>query len=394
MIRVAFLINFSKEYKGGINYIKNLLYTNSVTKFPDLEFYVIVPSNIEQEYVDMFSPYAKVVYTDIFKSYTIPWFLNKAFNRTFKYQLPLYLLFKKHKINIVSHSFFWGKYKSLKLINWIPDFQRLHFPELWTQKQLNNITNIDQNIVNYSDIVILSSYDALNDYKKFAPSKIDKARVLQFVSQPGEITGIDELYLEIKKKYNLSDGFFYLPNQFWSHKNHIVVLKAINLLVKEGLNPVVVTTGVMHDFRGNNRNIELIKEFIAENSLEKNVLLLGLIPYNEVLVLMRKCKAVINPSFFEGWSSTVEEAKSIGKTVVISDIPVHREQKPPKAFYFPPTDENLLSGILKNILNDKTLDSTDVPPQLKEALKSDLLKRTIAFSENYYKIVKDLIDKN
>ncbi|UOE46257.1 glycosyltransferase [Mucilaginibacter sp. SMC90] len=304
------------------------------------------------------------------------------------------MLFKKHQINIVSHSFFWGKYKSLKLINWIPDFQRLHFPELWTQKQLDNITNIDQNIVNYSDIVILSSYDALNDYKKFAPTEINKARVLQFVSQPGEITGVDELYLEIKKKYDLSDGFFYLPNQFWSHKNHMVVLKAINLLVKEGLNPVVVTTGVMHDFRGNNRNIELIKEFIAENSLEKNILLLGLIPYNEVLVLMRKCKAVINPSFFEGWSSTVEEAKSIGKTVVISDIPVHREQNPPKAFYFPSTDENLLAGILKNILNDRALDSTDVSSQLKEELKSDLLRRTIAFSENYYNIVKDLIDKN
>lgn len=394
MIRVAFLINFSKEYKGGINYIKNLLYTNSVTKFPDLEFYVIVPSNIEQEYVDMFSPYAKVVYTDIFKSYTIPWFLNKAFNRTFKFQLPLYLLFKKHKINVVSHSFFWGKYKSLKLINWIPDFQRMHFPELWTQKQLDNIVNIDHKIVNYSDIVILSSYDALNDYKKFAPTKVDKARVLQFVSQPGEIMGADDLYLEVKMKYGLTDGFFYLPNQFWSHKNHMVVLKAINSLVKEGLNPVLVTTGVMHDFRGNNKNIERIKEFIAENNLEKIVLLLGLIPYNEVLVLMRKCRAVINPSFFEGWSSTVEEAKSIGKTVILSDIPVHREQNPPNAFYFPPNEENLLAAILKEILNSKNLDYSDISPQLQEELKRDLLKRTIAFSESYYNIIKELMAKN
>lgn len=393
MIRVAFLINFSKEYKGGINYIKNLLYTNSITKFPDLEFYVIVPSNIEQEYIDMFSPYAKIVYTDIFKSYTLPWFLNKAFNRTFKYQLPLYLLFKKHKINIVSHSFFWGKYKSLKLINWIPDFQRLHFSELWTQKQLDNITNIDDNIVKYSDIVILSSYDALNDYKKFAPEKLDKARVLQFVSQPGEIADVDARYLDIKNKYNLTGRFFYLPNQFWSHKNHMVVLKAINLLVKGGLNPVVVTTGVMNDFRGNNRNIELIKEFITQNSLEENILLLGLIPYNEVLVLMRKCDAVINPSFFEGWSSTVEEAKSIGKTVVISDIPVHREQNAAKAFYFPPNDEQLLADILGNIIKDETYGLNEVTPQLKEQLKYDLLKRTVAFSENYYQIVKDLAGK-
>ena len=393
MIRVAFLINFSKEYKGGINYIKNLLFTNSVTQFPDLEFYVIVPSNIEQEYIDFFSPYAKIIYTDIFKSYTLPWFLNKAFNRTFKYQLPLYMLFKKHKIDIVSHSFFWGNYKNLKLINWIPDFQRLHFPELWTEKQLENIINIDNNIVKYSDVVILSSYEALNDYKKFAPKQLDKAKVLQFVSQPGELGQIDELYLKIKEKYNLKDAFFYLPNQFWSHKNHMIVFKAINLLVRSGLNPMLVTTGVMHDFRGNDKNLTEIREYIEKNNLKKNILLLGLIPYDEVLVLMHKCEAVINPSFFEGWSSTVEEAKSTGKTVVISDIPVHREQNPDNAFYFDPRNENQLADILKDIINKENESLGELSQDLKDKLKLDLLKRTKAFSENYYKIVKDLMNK-
>ena len=393
MIKVAFLLNFSKEYKGGINYIKNLLYTNTITKFPDLEFYVFVPSDIEQEYVDIFSPYAKVIYTDIFKSYTLPWFLNKVFNRTFKYQLPLYLLLKKHKINVVSHSFFWGRYKSLKLINWIPDFQRLHFPSLWTDKQLQNLQYIDQNIVDYSNAVILSSYDALNDFKKFAPEKIDKAKVLQFVSQPGEVDGVDKVFSEIQQKYSLTSSFFYLPNQFWSHKNHMIVLKAINLLVKEGLDPVLVTTGVMNDFRGNNKNIELIKDYISQNNLDKNVLLLGLVPYKEVLVLMRKCIAVINPSFFEGWSSTVEEAKSIGKAIVLSDIPVHREQDPAKAFYFAPNNEHQLASILKTILNDEAFKAELLPEEVKH-LKDDLLQRTIAFSENYYKIVKDLVTKS
>ncbi|MDR6941178.1 glycosyltransferase [Mucilaginibacter pocheonensis] len=394
MIRVAFLINFSKEYKGGINYIKNLLYTNCITKFPDLEFYVFVPSNIEQEYIDLFSPYAKVIYTDIFKTFTIPWFLNKAFNRAFKYQLPLYMLFKKHKINVVSHSFFWGNYRSLKLINWIPDFQRLHFPELWTKEQLDNITNIDNNIVKYSDVVILSSYDALNDYKKFVPEKLRKARVLQFVSQPGSISDVNKLYPQVRKKYNLLDEFFYLPNQFWSHKNHIVVLKAINLMVKSGLNPILVTTGVMNDFRGNNQNLVIIKDYIEKNNLTKNILLLGLIPYNEVLILMRKCVAVINPSFFEGWSSTIEEAKSIGKTVVLSDIPVHHEQNPNHAFYFNPRDEKELAHILTNLWSNRDVLLIEPTEKIKEELKDELLRRTRAFSENYYKIIKSLMQNN
>lgn len=392
MIRVAFLINFPKEYKGGINYIKNLLYTNSITQYPDIEYYVILPSNIEQEYIDIFSPYAKLIFTDVFKDRTVAWFLNKVFNKAFSFQLPLYMLFKKHKINVVSHSFFWGNYKSLKIVNWIPDFQCLHFPNLWPKKQLDLITNINTNIVKYSDVVILSSYDALNDFKKFAPSQIGKAKVLQFVSQPGEVNEVENIYKEIKTKYGLRDKFFYLPNQFWSHKNHMIVLKAIKLLVKKGMNPLVITTGVMNDFRGNNKNLDDIKTYIKQNNLDENILLLGLIPYSEVLILMRKCIALINPSFFEGWSSTVEEAKSIGKTVVLSDIPVHREQNPGKAFYFTPSEEKELADILEHVWKDQLVEEDT--EKVKSDLEENLLARTKAFSANYYKIIKDLTENN
>jgi len=392
MIRVAFLLNFSKEYKGGINYIKNLLYTNSITKFQDIEFYVFVPSNIEQEYIDFFSPYAKIIYTNIFEERSGIGFLNKVFNKLFNVQVPLLLLFKKYRINVVSHSFFWGNYKSLKIVNWIPDFQCLHYPELWPEKQLKIITNINTNIVNNSDIVILSSYDALNDFKGFAPSHINKARVLQFVSQPGEVNDLEGKYSKIKEKYKLGEKFFYLPNQFWSHKNHMVVLRAINLLVKSGINPLIITTGVMDDFRGNNKNLLEIKSYIQKNNLESNILLLGLIPYNEVLILMRKCIAVINPSFFEGWSSTIEEAKSIGKPVIISDIPVHREQNPNNVIFFDPNNESELSEILGDTWNSDYL--YEQSEHVNESLKKDLLNRTIAFSNNYYTIIKDLVGNN
>jgi glycosyltransferase involved in cell wall biosynthesis len=106
---------------------------------------------------------------------------------------------------------------------------------------------------------------------------------------------------------------------------------------------------------------------------------------------MRKCTALVNPSFFEGWSSTVEEAKSLGKRLVISDIPVHREQNPDNAFYFDPKNENELADILETIENstDRQIELSD---ELKAHLDEDLLNRTISFSGKYYKIVKDLMN--
>jgi glycosyltransferase involved in cell wall biosynthesis len=53
--------------------------------------------------------------------------------------------------------------------------------------------------------------------------------------------------------------------------------------------------------------------------------------------------ALINPSLFEGWSTTVEEAKSLGKRIILSNIRVHLEQNPPGGLFFDPNDPNDLS---------------------------------------------------
>ncbi len=44
------------------------------------------------------------------------------------------------------------------------------------------------------------------------------------------------------------------------------------------------------------------------------------------MALLRGAAAVLQPSRFEGWSTIIEDAKSLGKPIVASDIAVHREQ--------------------------------------------------------------------
>lgn len=54
--------------------------------------------------------------------------------------------------------------------------------------------NSFQQMILKSDIIILSSHDALKDLKNFAPGHENRAKVLQFVSQP------DKKYFHLKKK--------------------------------------------------------------------------------------------------------------------------------------------------------------------------------------------------
>ncbi len=67
-----------------------------------------------------------------------------------------------------------------------------------------------------------------------------------------------------------------------------------------------------------------------------------------MLVLLAHAVAVINPSRFEGWSSSVEEAKALGKPLIVSDIPVHREQVAGRttADLFGVDDADALAGLL------------------------------------------------
>jgi hypothetical protein len=43
---------------------------------------------------------------------------------------------------------------------------------------------------------------------------------------------------------------------------------------------------------------------------------------------------VLQPSQFEGWSTVIEDARSVGRPVIASDFPVHLEQNAPGSTFF------------------------------------------------------------
>ena len=93
--------------------------------------------------------------------------------------------------------------------------------------------------------------------------------------------------------------------------------------------------------------METVERRISDLELTDTVRILGSIPRADQLLLVRGAGLVMQPSHFEGWSSIVEEARSFGKTILLSDIPVHREQAPPQAVYFDPLDPAALADVIE-----------------------------------------------
>ena len=65
-------------------------------------------------------------------------------------------------------------------------------------------------VVKNSDLLIVSSADALKDFESFAPDHTQKVRVLKFVSQPDYkyLTMNQDDIDELKSKYQISNEFF------------------------------------------------------------------------------------------------------------------------------------------------------------------------------------------
>jgi glycosyltransferase involved in cell wall biosynthesis len=385
MIKVAFFLDFPLSYNGGVNYFKNVFFALNSFYKDKLEIILFVPSNIEDKDLSPFKHSSKIIKTNVLRRKSLSWFISKLFQKLINYDLLKKKIVSDANIDIVFYcNNFINLGSKIKYVNWIPDFQFLHYPQYWNEKQLKIEKNLIKKGFKNSDIVVLSSKDSLNDFLKINKTPSNKVKVINFVSQ------IDNnLYSNFNNlnKYS-KDQFFYLPNQFWIHKNHLTVFKAVKILLEKNIEIKLLCSGVMKDFRSKDKYIYKLLKYVGENNLKNNIIFLDVIPYEHVLGLIKKSIAVINPSFFEGWSSTVEESKSLDKTIILSDIPIHREQNPAKGIFFNPNDPNELSKILKKLINSPPIFNFN-----HRKIEKKLKKRTKVFAEKYYEIFDELSKK-
>lgn len=237
-----------------------------------------------------------------------------------------------------------------KKIFWIPDCQELMMPELFFKRELEGRKHVYNEMITAKSKILFSSQNAMSHFKSFYPQALNPMYVVNFavVHPKYDDVSIDPLLL----KYGIDHPYFMAPNQFWVHKNHQIVLEAALLLRKSNPNFKVVFTGKENDFRAPAYTHEL-KQFVVQKDLQNHVIFLGFIPREEQLCLMKNCKAIIQASKFEGWSTVVEDAKALQKWILLSDIPVHREQIQNNVDFFNPTKAIELADLIKTHIENK-----------------------------------------
>jgi glycosyltransferase involved in cell wall biosynthesis len=227
---------------------------------------------------------------------------------------------------------------------------------------------------------MLSSEDARHACETYYPSTRGRTRTIHFAVPPGPRIPYSEARA-VADSYGLPRQFFFLPNQFWQHKNHGLVLDALTLLRQRSRELVVAASGKQADPRAP-EYFAAFRGRLEQADLQDNFRLLGMIPYPHLAPLMRASTALLNPSLFEGWSTTVEEARSMGTPMLLSDLPVHREQTGEDAFYFDRHSAQSLADAL-----DAFIPLEEAQRELcVEAAREAAIQRVERFARNFVEL--------
>lgn len=177
---------------------------------------------------------------------------------------------------------------------------------------------------------------------------IDESRVkiLKFLPQ----TMNNDKYINIKEKYNIPNNYIYYPAQFWAHKNHIYILKALKIL-KEQYNLTIDTIFTGSDYG----NLNYILEKAHEFDIKKQVHYLGFVDEEEISNLYKQSIALVMPTYFGPTNIPPLEAFSLNVPVCYSDLEGLREQVGEAAFLMNLQDPNSLVKHLLTILKDNSI---------------------------------------
>jgi glycosyltransferase involved in cell wall biosynthesis len=378
MIRVGFLLAGDPgAWLGGLNYFRSLLGALETLEDRRIEPILLTDHRHAEAWGRHF-PGVERVATSLLDRWTPAWVARKGVQVLAGRDLLLQRRLRGLGISCLSHSGPLGRAPGIKTLGWIPDFQHVHLPECFSAEELRKRDRAFLALCRECDRVIVSSQTAGMDAAAFCPPAADRVRVLHFVPRTPNIEELPSLEV-LRQAYGFAGPYFHLPNQFWSHKNHAVVIEALRILRESGRPALVLATGLTRDYR-NPGHFEALMEQARRAGVDGDFRVLGVVPFLDMLGLMRCSTALINPSRFEGWSTTVEEARRLGVAALLSDIPVHREQAIPGASYFPPDDPAALARLMA-----VHLDSPPSPTQAPGAERSYQ-----AFGEAYQALVLEL----
>lgn len=197
--------------------------------------------------------------------------------------------------------------------------------------------------------IFVDSETSKEDVVRLYGANRDRVRVLPFFPSISTDPVPAENIRAIRKKYALPARYFFYPAQFWKHKNHVRLVRALRLLSDSVPDVRLILCG-----SPNNGFREYERE-VAKLRMGDRVRNLGYVADSDLRPLYAGAVALVMPTFNGPINIPIVEAFALGVPVVTSDIRGVREHVADAAMKVDPRNEASLAETMGRVWTDETL---------------------------------------
>lgn len=284
-----------------------------------------------------------------------------------------------------------------KTITTLHDIGFEKFPELYSQKLIGYKKSLIKKLIwLLVKIITLGKYSNTElDYHRFSAkfalkhalkiitvSQFSKDEIVNtYHADPEKISviypGLDsQQYKQAEKndektnyiinKYNIKKQFFLSVGRLEEKKNTAGIVKAFGILKnKIGQNNYQLVLAGKPGY-----NFHKTEENINKYNLDKDVVITGFVPDEDLPSFMKKAYIFIMPSFYEGFGLPIIEAMSCGVPVITSNFASMKEVAGDSALLVDPNNISSMAQAISRLVND-------------DKLRSSLIEKGLARAKNF-----------
>ncbi len=298
-----------------------------------------------------------------------------------------YAVLRNAKIGflIIPFPSLFGFRNGIPYIGFTPDLMHKYYPDFPEYPLKERLTRdiVYKYSARYSILNVVDSQQGLEDLHKFFDIPKEKIRVIPSIP-PGYVYRYKDMNLKmatkILTKYSLGEKFLFYPAQFWHHKNHIRLIKALKLIKQSyGVKiPLILVGSSKESYK---KVINLIKEL----NMRDQITYLGYVSDKEIVALYKKAVALVFPSLLGPTNIPPLEAMVLGTPVLCSNLFSMPEQVGDAGLLFDPFSVENMAEKIYRIWIDENL--------RRELIKKGYQKVKNLTLENYAKQWEKIIEE-
>ena len=273
------------------------------------------------------------------------------------------LWYRKHGIDLV----FWTAPTPLAFECGMPFVMPIHdlqhrlqpqFPEVSESGQWQIRERLYRNAARRATMLIADSTEGRDDILSYYGHLVPPERIaiLPFVPPPHIFVGDpDDQVREVRKKFSLPERYFFYPAQFWPHKNHEGIVRALGLLRARGRQDISVVFCGSHDGPVYAPTHRAVMRLSADLGVGRQVTTLPYVPDALMAGLYLGSVGLVMPTFFGPTNIPILEAWRMGRPVITSDIRGVRSQAGDGALLVDPSSPEDFAGAMQTLWDDRFL---------------------------------------